>query len=83
MASDSEKPLFAAKLSILYEIIKDIDENKRLQKILGSPPSSQLALIVKKDDFGIVGLNTKKLNADEEGEFLMILTKIMEKHIRG
>lgn len=83
MAAADEKPLFAAKLHILYRIIEDIDGNSRLEKMLGDPPSKQLALVVKKDDFGIVGLSTKKLTADEEGEFLTILSKIMEKHIRA
>ncbi|MBD3387946.1 MAG: hypothetical protein GF416_02760 [Candidatus Altiarchaeales archaeon] len=74
-----KRPKIAIRLDILRRIADDIDADKTLQEIFGSPVSEKIAVYAEMNDLRIGDAKKAEISEEQERTLLAELEKIIEK----
>lgn len=78
-----EKLVVGIRLDVLRSILDDIDSNKKLKGIFGSPVGAKMGIIPIDQDFLISDLKMTPLTDQQKNTVKAEVSEIMLKHIRG
>jgi len=81
VAKALKQPRVGIRLDILARIMADLDSDKELQGMFGSPVTAKLGIIAAVNDLRIVEIEAVKLSDAQKKRFLEVLNAILTRRI--